>query len=303
MGYAFPGQRVDLGGGRGWLDRPHAESIFRIDREIGHLLQITEAGRSWDEQNAHFQTYLRVGYPIALSPDTPSVHQEGGAIDSNEAQQMQARMEDHGWRRTVYRWVNGVWTLVERWHYERFTHLDNHRNDPAPAGGNARPISQEDDMYDDNAKKDAADRHTEIMAALEKVHRAAAPFKVLSWGTGLVVYNPLNGKLWILPPGYSDLLQALGLTGGSPVSANTDQLGFATGFLPATIGDSVEARGDGFTEADLEAIKSAIAQAQVAVTPAQLQTLLETVGAAARTGGEDGAKEALRDLTFVVTAS
>ncbi|MGN7969030.1 hypothetical protein [Microbacterium sp. 22296] len=303
MGYSFPGQRVDLGGGRGWLDRPHADSIFRIDREIGHLLQITEAGRTWDEQNAHFQTYLRVGYPIALSPDTPSVHQEGGAIDSNEAQQMQTRMEDHGWRRTVYRWVNGVWTLVERWHYERFAHLDNHRNDPALAGGNATPISEEDDMFDDQARQDAKDRHAELMTALEKVHRAAAPYKIISWGTGLIAVNPMNGKFWILPAGYSELLQGLGYTGGSAFRADDAQLGFATGFLPATIGDTVEVGGDGFTDADLEAIKTAIAQAQVAVTPEQLQTLLDTVGAAARDGGEEGAKKALQELTFVVTAS
>lgn len=160
MGYTFPGERVDLGGGRGWLDRPHADSIFRIDRQIGHRLQITEAGRTWDEQNAHFQTFLRVGYPIALSPDTPSVHQQGGAIDSNEAQRILQIMDDHGWRRTVYRWVNGRWTLVEEWHFERFENLDNHRNEPAPAGGNATPIQQKEwyEMaLDDQAKEDIRD--------------------------------------------------------------------------------------------------------------------------------------------------
>lgn len=150
MGYTFPGERVDLGGGRGWLDRPHAESILRIDRQIGHLLQITEAGRTWDEQNAHFQTFLRVGYPIALNPDTPSVHQQGGAIDSNEAQRILQIMEDHGWRRTVYRWVNGKWTLVEEWHFERFAELDKHRNDSTPAstgsGAATTNQSEEDEM-------------------------------------------------------------------------------------------------------------------------------------------------------------
>lgn len=174
----------------------------------------------------------------------------------------------------------------------------------APAStGNATPIpSEEDDMYDDDAKQKAAERHTELMTALEKVHRAAAPFKVLSWGTGLVVYNPLNGKLWILPEGYSDLLAAIGLVGGNPFRASSEQLGFATGFLPSAIGEH-DVDADGFTAADLDEIKKAIAQSQVAVTSEQLQKLTDAVGAAARAGGEEGAVQALKDLTFVVSAS
>lgn len=131
MGYYYPGERVDLGGNRGWTDRDAAESIWRIDKVLGHLLQITEAGRTWDQQNAHWNTYLRNGWPIALNPDTPSEHQKGKAIDSNEAQRNQALMERAGFRRTVYRWVNGVWTLVEQWHYEYFAHLDLLRDEIA----------------------------------------------------------------------------------------------------------------------------------------------------------------------------
>src|SRR5690349_9705397 len=115
MAYAPPSVAV-LHGGRGWLTVEAAASIHRIDRQIGHHLQITEAGRNWDQQNAHYQHYLRYGSPIALNPDTPSVHQKGAAIDSDEAQNDIAMMERNGWVRTVYRWVNGVWTLVERWH-------------------------------------------------------------------------------------------------------------------------------------------------------------------------------------------
>ncbi|QNJ55968.1 lysin A [Microbacterium phage Rasputia] len=129
MAFTYQGARVDLGFGRGWLDKGPAASIGRIDRALGHPLQITEAGRDWAQQNKHFQHYLKYGYPIALNPNTPSEHQKGKSIDSDEAQKHQALMEEHGWRRTVYRWVNGVWTLVERWHYEYFPHLDLHIND------------------------------------------------------------------------------------------------------------------------------------------------------------------------------
>lgn len=147
MAFTYTGEMVDLGFGRGWLSRSAAASVRRIDRQIGHPLQITEAGRTWGRQNEHWLTYKRVGWPIALHPDTPSEHQKGLSIDSDEAQRIIAILEDHGWRRTVYRWVNGVWTLVERWHFEYFAHLDNHRNDPAPSGSNtAAPVSEEDDM-------------------------------------------------------------------------------------------------------------------------------------------------------------
>lgn len=146
MAFTYTGEQVDLGFGRGWLNRPAAASIRRIDRQIGHPLQITEAGRTWGRQNEHWLTYKRVGRPIALHPDTPSEHQKGNSVDSDEAQRIIAILEDHGWRRTVYRWVNGRWTLVEPWHFEYFAHLDNHRNDPAPSGSaTAPPVSEEDD--------------------------------------------------------------------------------------------------------------------------------------------------------------
>lgn len=136
-----PRSVVLLRGGRGWLTKESAASIHRIDAQIGHHLQITEAGRTWDQQNVHFQHYLRYGAPIALNPDTPSVHQIGDAIDSDEAQNILSVMTDHGWIRTVYRWVNGKWTLVERWHFEHFIEKDNHRYEGDPAGGgNVAPL-------------------------------------------------------------------------------------------------------------------------------------------------------------------
>ncbi len=119
---------VDLGAGRGWLTAPAAASIRRLDRQLGHPLQITEAGRTWLQQKAHWDTYQRNGRPIALHPDTPSIHQIGKAIDTDEGQRILAVMRDHGWVQTVYR--NGK--LVEPWHFEYSVFRDNHRNDPEP---------------------------------------------------------------------------------------------------------------------------------------------------------------------------
>lgn len=123
---------VDLGHGRGWLEEQAAKSQARIDRALGHPQQITEAGRDWETQNGHYQRYLahlRGGdwAPIALSPDTPSVHQKGRAKDTDERDV--GLLNDHGWFQTVYRVVNGRRTLVEPWHFEYFPERDNHRHE------------------------------------------------------------------------------------------------------------------------------------------------------------------------------
>lgn len=118
---------VDLGFGRGWLEPEAAKSQARIDRELGHPQQITEAGRSWKKQDEHWQHYLKFGSPIALHPDTPSVHQLGRAKDTDERDV--ALQNDHGWYQTVYRWINGRRTLVEPWHFEYFPERDTHRHE------------------------------------------------------------------------------------------------------------------------------------------------------------------------------
>lgn len=129
-------QTTELGGGRGWLDAAAAASVHRLDRALGHLMQTTETGRTWAQQNVHWQKYLRDGYPIALKPGT-SVHERGNAIDTDEGQRHVDLLARHGWKQTVYR--NGK--LVEPWHFEYTAANDQHRNDPAPS----TPESEEDD--------------------------------------------------------------------------------------------------------------------------------------------------------------
>lgn len=119
--------QVDIGHGRGWLEAEAAKSQARIDRALGHPQQITEAGRTWLQQKAHWDVFQRYGKPIALHPDTPSIHQLGRAKDTDERDV--ALMNDHGWFQTVYRVVNGVRTLVEPWHFEYDPARDNHRGE------------------------------------------------------------------------------------------------------------------------------------------------------------------------------
>lgn len=118
---------TQLGAGRGWLTAAAARSIARLDGVLGHPMQITEAGRTWAQQNAHFQAYRRYlaggpWAPIALSPDAPSIHQLGNAIDTDEGQQHVGLLAEHGWVRTVYR----AGKLVEPWHFEYATNRDTH---------------------------------------------------------------------------------------------------------------------------------------------------------------------------------
>lgn len=121
-----------LTAGRGWLDAPAATSIARIDAALGHAMQITEAGRTWERQNEHYRAYLAGTGALALPPGT-SVHEFGRAIDTNEGQQHLGLLAEHGWRRTVYR----AGRLVEPWHFEYFADEDQHIND------------EEDDMFTD----------------------------------------------------------------------------------------------------------------------------------------------------------
>lgn len=180
MAFTYQGEMVDLGFGRGWLNRAAANSIRRIDTQIGHALQITEAGRTWLQQNVHFQHYLRYGSPIALSPDAPSLHQLGNASDTDEGQTIHAVMEDHGWRRTVYRWVNGKWTLVERWHYEYFPQYDNHLNDGTPSGGATVPSASK------------RSRHMDIYRCADINGNGEAGWGLLNDAAPIVQgYNPL----------------------------------------------------------------------------------------------------------------
>lgn len=150
-------RRVDLGDGRGFLREAPAKSIARIDRALGHRMQISEAERSWGKQNEYWVAYQRylVGGPwaaIALHPDTPSVHQLAYAIDSDEAQAHLALMAEHGWVRTVYR--DGK--LVEPWHFEYVESKDQHRHETVTltqGTDGVWRISEEDDMSAEAEKK------------------------------------------------------------------------------------------------------------------------------------------------------
>lgn len=121
-----------LNGNRGWLSVEAAYSIHRVDAAIGHQLQITEAGRTWDQQKAHrdrYEAYVNGGpwAPYAAKPGT-SPHEFGNAIDTNERTGV---LLDHGWRRPL---------SFEPWHFVYNWNLDNHRHEGNGAGSGSVPF-------------------------------------------------------------------------------------------------------------------------------------------------------------------
>jgi len=134
-----------LTNGRGWLTAPAAASLARLDAALGRDLDINEAGRSWAQQNVHYQRYLSFiaggpWAPIALAPGS-SIHEFGRAIDTDDHVHHTALLNEHGWRQTVYR--NGV--LVEPWHFEYDYTRDQHRN--SDTGGNSTMAQDDSDSW------------------------------------------------------------------------------------------------------------------------------------------------------------
>lgn len=144
------------GRSRGRLASDAAASLRRVDRALGRPADVNEAWRSPEQADANYDAYLaylRGGpwAPIGL-PAKDSIHCRGYAVDTDDTSDAQMRVwNDHGWFWTVYRWVNGVYTLVERWHLEYDRNRDKHLNDPTPASTGATEfeaptLSEEDDM-------------------------------------------------------------------------------------------------------------------------------------------------------------
>lgn len=131
-----------LSGGRGWLNDAPARSIARIDRALGRLLQISEAGRSFFQQEQFYKAWLNGTGNYALSPYAPSIHQVGDAIDTDDWVYHTVLLNEHGWFQTVF-WPDG--SIRERWHFEYDAKRDQHINDAEPAAVK-KEESEEDDM-------------------------------------------------------------------------------------------------------------------------------------------------------------
>lgn len=102
---------TDLGHGRGWCRDDAAQSIFRIDKALGHPLDINSAGRTEAEQNHLIYEYYTVGGPKNRPPylypparpasSSPHVKNGGIAIDTDEQAWMLAHGPEYGFLHDV----------------------------------------------------------------------------------------------------------------------------------------------------------------------------------------------------------
>lgn len=152
-------QTVDIGHGRGRLAPVPAASVARIDAQLGRPADINSAWRDPELQQQLYDAWIAYSRYLAGGPWAPkapralppreSVHCDGEAADSDDWYNAAAAAiwRDNGWRQTARVIVNGRPdpNRDEPWHGEHFLNLDNHRNDPAPAG-TGKPITLEEIM-------------------------------------------------------------------------------------------------------------------------------------------------------------
>ncbi len=162
----------------------------------------------------------------------------------------------------------------------------------AAAGGAARPFtpeSEEDDMYDSEAEK----------RLFAKIEAESRPYMTYQKGTGLFLMGN-GGAEWTIPNGdYQALLIAWGLTSAT-VQRITDEkeIAFVRSLRARLSPDPRDAQVQAILElsdADVARLAAAIPEPIVTLTSAQIQQVAD----AARAGGAD----AIRGLSFVVTAS
>lgn len=113
---------VELSHGRGLLPAPAATSLHRLDADLGHPVQVTEAGRTYERQLYLWQQWQAgvAGFNPAWHPDDSRANHvltdgRTGAVDSD--QQTGVPWEAHGWVLTVPH---------EPWHREYFIDRDQY---------------------------------------------------------------------------------------------------------------------------------------------------------------------------------
>lgn len=178
---------------------------------------------------------------------------------------------------------------------------------PATAGDESRPFEQskEDDMtvqqYEDLMWEIACNRPIKLYALVNDK------------GEGGWIWVGPSGRWWIVPSGeYALLVAAEKLSQPRPVRAiQQNELDFISkqllgGLVPDSKTDyKAETQLEHILTLDDATVKklaASIAEVPVTVSEAQLQQIAAAAAKGAEEGGTEGAKAAIKDLSFVVTA-
>jgi hypothetical protein len=178
----------------------------------------------------------------------------------------------------------------------------------AAGGGGSLFEPVEDDMYDDQAKKDAADRHAEAMWELACLR----PIKLYA----LVDESGAGGWLWVGPSGkwwatgqdmgaYVILADAQKLSQPRPIRAMLQaEFDYLTKqFLPSLNLSDSEEEMDRIMQLDpvtVSEIVAGIGDRPAVLTVAQLDAIATAAADAAQAGGAQGARDAIKGITLVV---
>jgi hypothetical protein len=175
-------------------------------RNYGLQLTMWQAWTAWTEGRGPKPDHSR-----ALHPDS-SVHCQGRALDTPDwtVQGFIAHMAEHGWIRTA------ASDPTEQHHFEYQWWRDQHRNEPALAGGGATPIPKE---WDEMASKEDFDalikasekRVLDAVGALLKGDSNLGEYSIVhTVGGGIDLYNERTRKqVRIQSPYHVSLIQRL----------------------------------------------------------------------------------------------
>lgn len=111
-----------------WLSPGAAASYNRMLRAGMPPGNITDAGRTYSEQKAMYEAYLRGDLSATAARPGTSTHETGDALDINTASATQSWLlrngREHGWIRTL-----ALARRPEPWHWQWNARLDKHIND------------------------------------------------------------------------------------------------------------------------------------------------------------------------------
>lgn len=108
-------------GREAWLNAPAAASFLRMVELGAPEIALSDAGRTYAEQKALYEAYLRGELPATAARPGTSLHEKGNAIDAPEP--LRSWLHANG---QAFGWVG--WTVKnEPWHFVYIESLDTYR--------------------------------------------------------------------------------------------------------------------------------------------------------------------------------
>jgi hypothetical protein len=214
---------------------PAADAFRRLEQRLGRRVDVNSTYRDWDTQMGMYKAwnrYVNSGYKASLKPPhsraihpSISIHCQGNAMDSDDWRTpgFNALATEYGFIRTA------ASDPTEQHHYEYQSWRDQHRGEPAPAGGGSEQLEEDDMNETQNFKLDAVYR-----ALVRDV--GEGPFFMTDHLTGKVdAIKPVVTETYARVRGTDprgDMLQLILEKLGLPITAEVDEGALARELAP-----------------------------------------------------------------------